>query len=83
MTGRQWVELFAGELGVKPKISVMSKALLTVLGVFTPVLREFKELSYQWDPEYFIDSSKFEKCFGFKPTTYQEGARQVVLAVWN
>lgn len=78
LTGRQWVELFAKELNVKPKLQVTPKAMLSLLGLFTPILKEFKEMTYQWDREYFFDSRKFDKKFGFSPTTYQEGVKRVV-----
>jgi len=78
LTGHQWVDLFASLINVKPKMQVISKPMLSVLGLFTPVLREFKELSYQWDREYYFDSSKFDKRFDFEPISYHEGAKQVV-----
>lgn len=78
LNGRQWVELFSGMLNVKPRMQVISKTMLSLLGLFTPVLREFKELSYQWDREYIFDSSKFNQRFGFGPTPYHEGVKQVV-----
>jgi hypothetical protein len=36
-------------------------------------LIEFNEMSYQWESEYFLDSSKFENEFNFKTTSYSKG----------
>jgi len=37
-----------------------------------------REMMYQYDRDYFFDSSKFDKRFNFKTTTYQEGVRITV-----
>jgi nucleoside-diphosphate-sugar epimerase len=80
LTPRQITALFAKELNVAPKLRVMPKPMLSILSVFSPILKEMNELTYQLDREYFLDSSKFEKQFGFKPTTYQEGIKRIVEA---
>jgi nucleoside-diphosphate-sugar epimerase len=70
--------MFAKELKVERKISVMPVWLLGILGIFVPILKEFKEMAYQYDRDYLFDSSKFEKRFGFKPATPQEAVRQTI-----
>jgi nucleoside-diphosphate-sugar epimerase len=78
LTGRQLVELFSKELKVKNKVSVIPMWMLKILGLFIPLLREMPEMMYQYDRDYFFDSSKFEKRFTFKTTTYQEGVKITV-----
>ena len=78
LTGKQWVELFARELGVKPAVQVLPIWMMGLAGIFTPVLRELKEMAYQYDRDYFFDSSKFCDRFGFKPVSPGEGIRRVV-----
>lgn len=78
LTGKQWIELFAREMQVAPKYRVVSMWMLHVLKLFIPIFREFPEMMYQNDRDYYFDSSKFEKRFGFIPTTPQEGVRQTV-----
>jgi len=78
LTAKDWIEMFAKELKVEPKISVMPVWLLGILGIFVPILKEFKEMAYQYDRDYLFDSSKFEKRFGFKPATPQEAVRQTI-----
>lgn len=82
LTAEEWVALFAQEMNIKnPKYSATPKFLVRILGIFVPVMREFPEMLYQFDRDYFLDSSKFEQRFDFKPTTYQEGARVTVAAM--
>ncbi|SHF86872.1 Nucleoside-diphosphate-sugar epimerase [Mariniphaga anaerophila] len=77
-TMQQWVELAARELNAKPKTMVVSKSLLTLLGVFNPIMRETKEMLYQYDRDYEFDSSKFEMVFNMKPTSASEAIKQII-----
>jgi len=78
LTGKQWIELFAKELGVAPKASALPNWLLGIIGLFVPIMRELHEMAYQYDRDYFFDSSKFEQRFGLKPTSPEEGVRKTV-----
>jgi nucleoside-diphosphate-sugar epimerase len=78
LTGRDLIDLFSSEMNVGSKITVISMWLLRILGLFIPVLKEMPEMIYQYDRDYFFDSSKFENRFKFETTTYQEGVRQTV-----
>ncbi len=78
LTGKQWIELFANEVGVKPSYQVMPIWMLGVTGIFVPILRELREMVYQYDRDYFFDSSKFTKKFGFKPVSPGESIKRVV-----
>ncbi|MDI1355406.1 MAG: NAD-dependent epimerase/dehydratase family protein [bacterium] len=78
LTGREIIELFTKGMGAKNKVSVLQVWLLKILGIFVPIMREFPEMMYQYDRDYFFDSSKFDKRFSFKTTTYQEGVKETV-----
>lgn len=78
LTGREWVRLFARELGVQPRIQLATKFVLRIMGLFIPIIRESYEMLYQYDRKYFFDSSKFNRHFDFKPTTYEEGVKAIV-----
>lgn len=78
LTGREWVRLFAKTMDVQPRLTVLSKFMTRVLGLFIPVLRESYEMLYQYDRHYFFDSSKFEERFNFKPTPYEEGVKSII-----
>lgn len=72
----------ADALGVPSKgIRIIGPFLLTILGIFIPVLREMKEMMYQYDRDYVFDSSKFNARYAFTPTTPQEGIAAMVIHV--
>ena len=83
LTGREWIENIAGELAAKPKYQVASKWMVRFLGLFIPVMKEMVEMYYQYDRDYVFDSSRFEKKFGFKPTSYTEGIKEIVKIDYN
>jgi nucleoside-diphosphate-sugar epimerase len=78
LTGREFIELFFKEMKGTDKISLIPRWSLRLLGLFIPELKESREMMYQYDRDYFFDSSKFEKRFDFKPTAYKEGIRFTV-----
>jgi nucleoside-diphosphate-sugar epimerase len=78
MTGKDWISEIAKTLNVKPKVQVAPKFMVRIMGIFIPVMREFVEMIYQYENDYFFDSSKFENTFNFKPTPYAEGIQKVV-----
>ncbi|MCB0283941.1 MAG: NAD-dependent epimerase/dehydratase family protein [Calditrichaeota bacterium] len=78
LTNRQWIQMIADELKVEPKIQIAPKWLLHILGVFIPIMKEFPEMLYQYENDYYFDSSKFEKRFKFKVTTPADGIRELV-----
>jgi len=80
LTGREFIDLFSKEMNVSNKVSVMPVWLIKILGLFIPIMKEMPEMMYQYDRDYFFDSSKFDKRFNFKTTTYLEGVRQTAEA---
>lgn len=78
LTGKEWIGLFAKEMKVEPKISALPDWMLGLLGLFVPVLGELKEMTYQYDRDYFFNSSKFNKRFNYTPITPEEGVKNLV-----
>jgi nucleoside-diphosphate-sugar epimerase len=78
-TGQQIIDFVAKEMGQKSKTMAIRGFLLTILGVFIPILREFKEMMYQYEHDYIFNSALFEKTFGMKPTTYEEGMKATAM----
>jgi nucleoside-diphosphate-sugar epimerase len=78
LTGREFIELFSREMKVANKLFIMPVWMIRIAGIFVPVLKEMPEMLYQYDRDYFFDSSKFEKRFNFSPTTYSEGIKRTV-----
>lgn len=78
MTGKDWIETIAKEMGVIPKYQVMPVWLMQLLGVFMKQIGELREIAYQSDRDYFFDSSKFGQRFGIHPTSVEKGIRETV-----
>ncbi|SKB87391.1 Nucleoside-diphosphate-sugar epimerase [Soonwooa buanensis] len=78
LTGKDFVNIFAEEMNVKPKYMRLSPLLLTIIGWFSKDIEELKEMQYQNNQNYVFDSSKFNKAFNFSPTNYHEGIREIV-----
>lgn len=79
-TGKEWIEMIAEELEAKPRVQVASNFMLSAVGLFSPTLREVKEMAYQYDRDYDFRSDKFNRRFDFDPTGYSEGVKAVVAA---
>jgi len=77
-TGKEWIEAIAQEMGVAPKYQVAPKFMVRMIGLFVPIMKEMVEMIYQYDRDYVFDSSKFEKRFDLKPTSYRDGIAEIV-----
>ena len=73
LTGKEFIELAAKAMGVKPEYMVVKKWMAQALGLFNKVIKESVEMLYQSDSDYLFDSTKFEKAFNYKPISYEEG----------
>lgn len=78
ITGREMAQLFMDEMKVSKKVQAMPLWMIRLVGLFVPFMKEMPEMLYQYDRDYFFDSSKYEKCFGIKATSYREGVKQSV-----
>lgn len=81
LSGRQWTALIAQEINAQAKVRALPVWLMGILGIFIPILKEFKEMAYQYDRDYFFNSSKFEKRFNFTPTTPEAGIKAVAASL--
>lgn len=79
LTGKEWIEAIARAMGVGPKYQVAGKGMVKLIGLFNPLMKELKEMLYQYDRDYVFDSSKFNDQFGIAPTPYEEGIKQIVM----
>lgn len=77
-TGRKWVELFANEMNRRPALTILPNWLLKTAGIFVPIMKELAEMNYQYDRDYFFDSSKFNNHFNFKPTSNEMAVKKIV-----
>lgn len=80
LTGKEFIEKVAKEMKVEPHYYILSRFMIGLVGLFVPLVKELKEMTYQYDREYIFDSSKFEKRFSFTPTGYDTGIKSMVNA---
>jgi len=45
---------------------------------FIPLMKELKEMAYQYDRDYVFNSSKFDNHFNFVPTPYIDGIKNII-----
>ena len=70
---REILQMFAEEYDRELKIQVMPKLMISAVGVFNANLREMKEMLYQWERPFHVDSSKFGDRFWSDATPFSEG----------
>ncbi|QXV67154.1 NAD-dependent epimerase/dehydratase family protein [Mucilaginibacter achroorhodeus] len=83
MTGHQFLQLAATIYGVKPKFMRINKFMLWALGLFNKLIAGTVEMYYQTDHDYNFNSDKFERAFNFKPTSYEDGIREVARTIYK
>ncbi|MFY0256075.1 NAD-dependent epimerase/dehydratase family protein [Chitinophaga sp. 30R24] len=73
--GKGYMQLIAGQMGVKPRYMKLNAFMLGLVGLFDTTIKELKEMLYQSNYPYIFDATKFEQHFKVKPTSYEEGIR--------
>lgn len=81
LTTNEWIELIAKELNSETKVQKVPVFMINALGLFIPIMREFPEMLYQFEQDYILDSSKFEKRFGIQATAPSEGIKQMIASL--
>ena len=82
-TARKWIDLYARELEITARHSVMPLWMMGLVGIFMPIIREFREMAYQYNRDYYFDSSKFERRFGLKATPAETVVKESLEALKN
>ncbi len=83
ITGREWIRLFAEEMNCEPKFSTLPGWLFKVAGLFVPMMAELSEMNYQYDRDYYFDSSKFNKAFNYSPVSNEQAVKETVAYLTN
>lgn len=78
LTNRQWIEQMMKAMNKQKKIQTIPDWMVSVLEIFIPILRELKDVGYQFKQDYFFNSSKFNKRFNFTAISPEEGIRKMV-----
>jgi nucleoside-diphosphate-sugar epimerase len=75
---RSFVEKVYGELGARAKLSAAPRFIIALAGRFDENLRELREMLYQFERDFVMDSGRFESTFGIRPTPLDESIRQTI-----
>jgi nucleoside-diphosphate-sugar epimerase len=75
VTTRELVARLAAALGRPIAVSRLSPLLVSLLALGMPILREMKEMAYQWEEPFVIDDSRFRARYGDLSTLEEEAAR--------
>jgi nucleoside-diphosphate-sugar epimerase len=79
ITGREFIELVFDEARRPPKLGTYTRTMMLLGGLFSPQVREFKEMLYQFEAPFVLNSSKYARVFGdVEPTPYPEGIARTV-----
>ena len=79
-TTRDILQIAADTLGVKLRISAMPAWMLGPSAMFSPFLRELKEMRFQWDRPYQVDASRFKAAFWSDVTPFETGVPETAFA---
>lgn len=83
LTGIQFIKLAADIFNSKPGYMKVNKFMLNTIGLFNKMIAETSEMYYQYQYDYIFDSSKFEKTFNLKPTSYKDGIRELSTSLFK
>ena len=78
LTSRKWIEIYMQEMQMKKNINAIPAWAIGPLGIFIPILKELKEMAYQYEMDYFFNSTKFNKQFNYKPKTPLAGIKEII-----
>jgi nucleoside-diphosphate-sugar epimerase len=78
VTQGEMIQMIAEVAGVKPKTQVAGKLIMSILGLFTPELKEVVEMLYEFEKPFVVDSSKFERTFGMQATPMREAILETI-----
>ncbi len=68
----------AAIIGTPLKVQVMGKPMVSLLGLFVPILREVAEMGYQFENPYIVNHDKFVATFGDIHTPLETALQRTV-----
>ena len=72
LSQEEYLKLAYAIAGTTGKISSTPKIILKILGVFVPIFREVREMMYEWDEPYLVNTDKYESKYGNGVTQHKE-----------
>jgi nucleoside-diphosphate-sugar epimerase len=78
LTTRKFLDLVFAEAKQTPKLKIASPLKLNLLGLFCPMLRELKEISYEFEQNFVVNHQKYEQAFGKDVTPHQQALQKTI-----
>jgi nucleoside-diphosphate-sugar epimerase len=79
VTVSQMAALFNAALGTDLKVKHLPNAIVKFVSLFNPLVREVREMNYQFKSDYILSDAKFRARFpGFEATPYETGVAAMV-----
>ncbi len=76
--GETFIKSIAYILGIPPDYSVINKWQVKAAGWFNKTIAESYEMLYQYEFNYYFDSSKFNSLFDYSPISYYDGIKNTI-----
>ncbi len=78
LTAKEWTKIFAKEMNTSDKVMSLPAWGAKLLGIFVPIMGEIHEMLYQFDRDYYFDSTKFQNAFGYKPISNEQAVKETL-----
>jgi nucleoside-diphosphate-sugar epimerase len=78
VTTRQLLDLIAGELGHPVGVRSVPKLALRALGLVNPLMRGLVEMSYEFEADFVLDTTKYQSTFGTAGTPLHTAVAETV-----
>lgn len=75
---KEFSKLVSAELGHPVKTRSSGKFIISLLGLFNPMIRELKETMYAWDHSYIVSHQKFDRAFGASVTPHSHAIQETL-----
>jgi nucleoside-diphosphate-sugar epimerase len=77
-TLRALVRRMADALGRDIPVAQVPRWIISAAGTFVPIMREMREMLYQWDEPFIVDDRRFRERFGAAPADVNRAAADTV-----
>lgn len=78
MTTRAIVQHIASKLGTPARLSTLGRFMVGIAGMFDKNAKALKEMLYEFESDFIVDSSLFETTFNVRPTPMTESLNRTL-----
>lgn len=78
ITTRQLLSIIEKQIEQPIKIRAAGKFMVSFFGLFNPMLREMKEMMYEWEQPYLVEHKKYEDIFGNNSTPHDIAIKETL-----